>query len=277
VLGFLIFILKPTLSPEHYSAISRNEKLQEDFLLLDIELNNLQYHEIPVLEAIYLRIFGKYQLERMELKAQVFRNKRKAELIQACLNRNEKITLSLIDVLVDIEIQEELKKLKRAAGKLAAALSGSGTKLLTEQESIEFKKLYYSLAKKLHPDLNPEQKPEDMSFWHNVSEAYQNGDLEKLRLLNDILDSDKPAIENVKTLYEELLARNERLVAGIKKLMSKIDFIKDEFPLNVKECLDDEKWVTEQNNILLNDISRLHDEKNAWESRIELLMSSNNE
>jgi len=275
--GYLIYILKPTLSPEHYSAISRNEKLQEEFLVLDTQLIYLQHHEIPALELKYLKLLGKNQLERMELKSQVYRNKRRAEMIQACLNRNEKITLALIDVLVDIEIQDELKKLKRAAGKLAAALSGSETKLLTDEERVEFKKLYYSLAKKLHPDLNPEQKSEDLSFWHNVSEAYQNGDLDTLRLLTDLLDSDKPAPENVKTLLEELLVRNERLVKGIKKLLTRIDVMKDTFPLNIKKFLDDEKWVTEQNNILLNDISRLHGENNAWQTRVELLMSSNNE
>ena len=192
--------------------------------------------------------------------------------MQACVNRNEKVNLSVIKVLVEVEIENELKKIHEAAQKLSEAFNMVAIRLSDEQ-SKEFKKIYYRLAKKLHPDLNPEQDAETKSVWNRVMEAYKTGDIEKLRLLDDILFPSQDETHD-SSLLEILQQKNVRLAAGVRSLIHQIDNIKNSFPIQFKEYLDDEQWVIEQNNQSLNDISDLRDEKRSWEQMIEHLLIS---
>lgn len=268
--------MKPDISPRHREALELKERLTEEYIHLDEERNYLLHHQGPVLEAIYLQCVGKYKLELMELRAETFRLKLKMEFMQASINRGEKINLALIEDLVEMELQEELKKVRAAAQKLAEALNNPAPPAMNEEESREFKKLYYRLAKKLHPDLNPEQNAETKAVWNHVMEAYKKGDLEKLRILDDVLFPLSNE-QQAGSVLEELQNRNERLAANVRSLIHQIETIKGSFPWQYKEFLDDAQWVIGQNNQSLNNISKLRDDKLRYEKMIEELLKLSDE
>ncbi len=57
---------------------------------------------------------------------------------------------------------------------------------------LRIKELYRILVRRLHPDTRAENEPEVSMLWHEVQEAYQNGNLERLEMLlafTDIQDN----------------------------------------------------------------------------------------
>ena len=54
----------------------------------------------------------------------------------------------------------------------------------SESSNDPFKNLYRKMAKKLHPDFNPDQSIEHNSLWHDLQSAYQWNDMDRLEEIN---------------------------------------------------------------------------------------------
>ena len=102
---------------------------------------------------------------------------------------------------------------------LQDALNRKNYKTLSEENAKELKNIYRKLIKKLHPDLNKENAIKNKNLLLQVTQAYENGDLETLRNLELLTDEiiEKENIENIIVLGLSVL----EFIPDSKKLINK--------------------------------------------------------
>ena len=223
-------------------------KLQEEILALEKELGKviLEQDEMvnavkPNLEAEYQKKIGYKELECLENEITARRLKRKVEVIQAAVNRQETIAIEKVEKQLDDEFQEWYEKIDDQYQKVKEAQSRIEG-LMSDEENEEFKKLYRQLVFKLHPDLNPHQSKDEKNLWNRVQLAYQGGDLEEMRSLMIILEAQDGTVE-LPSSKDILEKRKTKLTEQIQKIINKLSEMGNEFPFNMADKLADKDWV----------------------------------
>ncbi|WP_238883878.1 hypothetical protein [Clostridium sp. YIM B02551] len=83
-----------------------------------------------------------------------------------------------------------------------------------------------------------------MNLWNRTLEAYNRNDLETLRLLANILIEDIE-VEKISSL-EILKNRIQDLCRKIDCILEEIANNKEQFPINIKDKILDNEWVSEE-------------------------------
>ena len=122
------------------------------------------------------------------------------------------------------------------------AIKHSNGKPLTNEETKEFKKMYYAIVKAMHPDLHPNQTQEERELFVNAIKAYKNGDIATIRLIFT-MRGEYPLPENHEDATKALYREKERLNKILQSISDEIATIKTKFPYNMREFLNDEKQV----------------------------------
>ena len=254
-------------------------KLQEDISSLEKELGKviLEQDEMlntvkPNLEAEYQKTIGYKELECLENEIASRRIKRQIELLQAAINRQEEIDLDRIEQQLDDELQEWYEKVKKQYKKVKEAqdrIEG----LMSDEDSAEFKKLYRKLVFKLHPDLSPSQSTDEINLWHRVQLAYQGGDLDELRSLMIILESQDKTVQ-LPSSKETLEKRKTKLADQIQKIIGRLSDMEKEFPFTIAKNLSDKKWVESKLEEIGERISHFEDKCREYNELLKVLLVS---
>ena len=215
--------------------------LREEFVSLAAERDRLLTTDIPSVTADYQLKVGAVQYALFCRECELRRLKRKVELIQAAFNRMEPVSLAKIDAALDEELAAWTREMAELAEKLKEARWYADQPKLTMEDSADLLRLYRLLAKRLHPDLNPNQESAAKQLWIRVGEAYRQGDLDGLRasalMLEGISEPTLPsALERLRELREELKFR-------ISVTLAELASLKSTFPLNLRASLTDAAWV----------------------------------
>ncbi|MDR1583674.1 MAG: hypothetical protein LBS55_10550 [Prevotellaceae bacterium] len=260
-----------------HSKSSEKELLKEKYRLLKGEYVKLLTDKDcllgwgkPQLEALYVVKIGKKQLELLELRMEVKRLKRMTELAIACLNRNESIDWNKIEETVDTSLEKDYEKILTEASRVAQA-NDILSNLASPERSAELRRLYRSLAKELHPDVNPDLTESQKNLWYAVRRAYEYGDLESLRALS-VMAQDVESHAG-KLSADDFQLQIELLKAGIEKLIAEIEQVRSGFPFNIEKDLRNEEWVKEQNEQTEALIKQASEQKAKYEERLDLLKS----
>ncbi len=250
------------------------EQLEEQYDLLKtgyIRLLNdkdvlLQWGK-PQLEALYNTRIGYLQIERLQLQLRIKALKRKIELVHAAINQNKTINVTEIELLVAAELAEAEFRIMKEVAKLENS-KNLLSHLESPERSAELRKLYKQLAKQLHPDLNDNLTEEQKNLWYLVKEAYENGDLEKLKAMQVVYEKELKATGNKITALteEEITLKIEVLKEGIKILNEQIFQIRGEFPFTIEAQIKDDEWVNAQSEELKKELSKLQE----YESELTL-------
>ncbi|REJ85195.1 MAG: hypothetical protein DWQ44_03775 [Bacteroidetes bacterium] len=267
--------MEPALSPEHAEALRNREALLSEYAELEERHSQLLYHEKPRIEREYLQKVGRHKLELFEVRTEVYRLKRKVELIRTAMNRAEPVQMKEINRILEAEMYQQYQELKLRAEKLEKALVPDN-RSLDDEEAQDLREIYYKLVKKLHPDLNPDLSPALSALWHQVVQSYKAGDLEKLRMLEIVFDASGSRHDSP-SLLDDIKEHNARVANAIIKMIKALEDILREFPFNIAEFLDNEEWVIEENNSTLNQISKTMDEKKYYMELLNELIKSANE
>ena len=170
------------------------EKLQTEIKMLRTELSMLMlerdellYVECKNIEMAYMLELGALEYKLFEAQCTYLRLKRKVDLIQAKKNRQEKIDLAAIDGILDNEFFEYQEKLNERIDQMNNAIERSNNECLSQEEYVELKKKYHRIVKALHPDLHPDVGQEKIKLFYKAVEAYENGDLNTLRLIDEMV------------------------------------------------------------------------------------------
>ena len=109
------------INPEYKKLIEEIKKLKEEVVNLYEERDRLIYHECRNIETEYMSKVGTLEYKVYEFQCKLLRIKRKIELYQACINRQEEIDEQDIEEKLDEEYKEYEEKLSKMADNLRNA------------------------------------------------------------------------------------------------------------------------------------------------------------
>ena len=264
------------ISPRKKQLKEEYERLQLEYAALVAERDELENSEGPRLTALYMEAVGQLQYEVLVLRYEIALLKQKRDLLQAYKNRGEKADLNYVDEQVEAtaktyneNIQREEEKIKQAKAYIEEQKEEE--KKNQENEKRELRDLYRKLVHRLHPDLHPEQTEWEKELFLKVQDAYEKGDLERLRELAQQLEAGMPAdaVDNETT--EEWEERINQLKEEIAKIREEIEKILQEFPFTYRERLNNPEWIAQTQDMLRKEISELEKEKIRLEKIVNIM------
>lgn len=239
--------------------------------MLVLERDDLLYQECRNIEMAYMLSIGVLEYKAYEIECAVLRLKRKAELIQAKKNRQEKIVLSKIEDMLDFEFAEYQEKLNEQIDRMNAALERSHGKMLTKEESRELKKLYRAIVKALHPDLHPDLSDAQIQLFHNAVKSYEYGDLNGLRTI-DAMVSQPVLTADKSDGLAILIKEKERLTKLLQNIKDRIAELMSTYPYTMKALLQNPEEVEERKAGLEEYIKQLNEALSAYTARIDEML-----
>ncbi len=232
-----------------------------------LERDELEFVICRNIETEYMLKLGGLEYRAYEAQCRYLRLKRKAELIQARINRQERVSPTEIEALLDAEFEEYSERLKEQMGKMNDALARSRMQSLSEGDARELKRLYRQIMKTLHPDVRPDATKEQKRLLELATEAYKDGDLERLRAIADLAGGEAPAEPRGDAMVW-LAEEGERLEKAIAAAREEMAAIKSRYPYTMKELLESEERVAQKRGELEEAISRYGEMAAALERRI---------
>ena len=264
------------ISPRKKQLKEEYERLQLEYAALVAERDELENSEGPRLTALYMEAVGQLQYEVLVLRYEIALLKQKRDLLQAYKNRGETADLNYVDEQVEAtaktyneNIQREEEKIKQAKAYIEEQKEEE--KKNQENEKRELRDLYRKLVHRLHPDLHPEQTEWEKELFLKVQDAYEKGDLEKLRELAQQLEAGMPADAVNNETTEEWEERVNQLKEEIAKIREEIEKILQEFPFTYRERLNNPEWIAQTQDMLRKEIPELEKEKIRLEKIVNIM------
>ena len=264
------------ISPRKKQLKEEYEHLQLEYADLVAKHDEMQNSEGPRLTALYMEAVGQLQYEILVLQYEIALLKQKRDLLQAYKNRREKPDMEKVEEQVEQtaktyneRIYQEEEKIKQAKEYIKEQQEEE--KKEQEDSKRELRDLYRKLVHRLHPDLHPEQTEWERELFLKVQDAYEKGDLERLRELAQQLESGMPsdAVENDTT--EEWEKRVNQLKEEIAKIREKIADMLGQFPFIYRDKLNDQEWIAETQAMLQKEIDNLEKEKSRLEQIVSIM------
>ncbi|MCQ2512745.1 MAG: hypothetical protein MJ092_05085 [Lachnospiraceae bacterium] len=212
-----------------------------------LQLAISEYDDAELKEATGLRIeytekVGQFECAQFELYLQYEEINRKIEMVQARINRGEKIDMDAINFEVANILEKYYTKLNGMRDNVEEMLGYRFGAFVKIDNRAEIKSIYRKLMKILHPDVAGPKMDFDPELWKRVQTAYKENDLETLRMINDIVG--EATGENLESMEEtELLDMQERMELAIKRYQIKLQDLKRRFPFTEAEHLKNDAWV----------------------------------
>ena len=202
-------------------SVSLKEKLAK----LIFEYDELRFHICPKIEDMYLLSFGFLECEAYNLDTELEMTKRYIELF----NQGEEV--SKIDEKLDTEFKDSLGMLEKYMNELDLAIERKEDAFeLSKDDSDSLNSLYLDLIYKLHPYFNPVQNLYEKDLFEEIREAFRTYDLTSMRSLAILIPEGK-------TIFED----DDVFIKAISETNQKIHNIKNSYPYNKKDVLEDEK------------------------------------
>ncbi|MDQ2721610.1 MAG: hypothetical protein M3Z26_17895 [Bacteroidota bacterium] len=107
--------------------------------------------------------------------------------------------------------------------------------------------------------MNNHLTEEQKKLWHLVKDAYETGDLEKLKAMQVVYEKELTAVGNkiAELSNEEITLKIEVLKEGIKILNEQNLQIRSEFPFTIEGQIKDDEWVSAQSGELKKELDKL--------------------
>ncbi len=246
-------------------------KLRIELSKLVLERDELLLVECKNIEMAYMLTIGGLEYKAYEIECAILRLKRKVELIQARKNRQEKVIISEIDTILDVEFAEYQERLNEQIKRMNTALERSKGMVLTTEETRELKELYRGLVRALHPDLHPHLSQAKRQLFQNAISAYKNGDLNELRTISAMVAEPvfpKPNADAMMQFKKE----KERLTKLIQTVQEQISKIKSEYPYTVKPIIRNKEKTAERKAELKDLIRQLKVTLGLYNAKIKEMM-----
>ena len=251
----------------------KNELLKKrtELSMLVLQRDELKYVICKNIETEYMLELGSLEYCLYQSECIIMRLKRKVELIQTRINRQEKIDVPAIDKLLDEQFREYQQKLEEKIKKMNEAIERGNGEVLTEQQAKELKKLYRAIVKALHPDLNPNVTKQQIKLFQNAVTAYKNGDLQTLRIINEMISnnhSEDDNTDNIEKMRDELI-RLDRMISSIN---GDVEKIKSEYPYTMKDILFDKEQLNQKKQELKDNIDQCNELVSFYKTKIQNLL-----
>lgn len=231
---------------ESVSLMQANDALEQARnvaidLLASIE--DIMLHQNPQIAAEWQVTIGVWENRLLEAQIAARKAKRRCNLAQTSVNNGERIDAQSIEAQLDAEFEQWQQQLEDATAVYQQAVVSQISAVQIDASAFaELKKVFRTLAKRLHPDLHPELDEAARNMFTLAELAYRKGDLKILQSLEVStrgLD-EGPAF---RTTVIEAQAELTLVEAQISELRKSESELKSEKPYCLKALLNDEKWV----------------------------------
>ena len=263
------------LSNDYTALLQEAEQLRAVLSSKILERDNLVLIECKNLSVKYYTTIGVYEYKVFEKYCAIQRIKRKIELIQMYLNRDEAVYIPAVEAQLDKEYAEYAQRLDEFLNDINTADDLSKCGYLSPEETAELKKLYRSIVKRLHPDLNPNITEQQLELFRKAVEAYENGDLETLKTIDFLIDS-VDTIDLSESSVDRLKEQIRRCKEQIERLDSEMREVKSSFPYNKKEILEDEARIHDEIEELKKTLDNYREIYAAYEQRLKTVLGDTN-
>lgn len=254
--------------------------LRELLSELLFERENLVNIELKDIESTYMRELGVLEAELYRVRSEVNLFKRRLELMQAFINRQEPIRETEINETIRREQVEYELKYEAFAERIREAYFYAKRRQAQEKSVLreddaqedpeeERKRLYRKIVKAMHPDLHPNQTQAQKELFLRAIDAYKNFDLDTLRQIAAMLDDDMP--EQADDPEQTLLREIERLLELVRNVRLDLYRIKSQYPYTKKELLEDPVRLAEEKKKLREQLKNAKKQSDIYRKRIEEL------
>lgn len=243
------------------------------------ERENLVNIELKDIESAYMRELGVLEAELYRAQSEARLLKRRLELMQACINRQEPIREAEINETIRREQAEFDLKYETIAQKIRDAYyyelrrrqqeSGVSKNDAQEDPEEERRRLYRKIVKAMHPDLHPNQTQEQKDLFLRAIDAYKNFDLDTLRQIAAMLDDDTP--EQADDPEQALVREVERLLDLVRGIRLGLQGIRSRYPYTKKALLEDPVRLAEEKEKLREQLDDAEKQSDIYRKRIEEL------
>lgn len=228
--------------------------------LIQIEKNNYdRYEELLIrrdvlrkeafhYENAYIREFGELIARSFEAKISCIEKKKIISYCQAILNKGGVIDPSQMEEYIDTIMSDYREQLNDL---LARNDASRGTGVVSEYEFRQIKKIYYAIAKKIHPDMNPDlmDDPAVTDLWNRTITAYECNDLKELEELQVLINS---YLESIDYKHYDIVIPD--IEEKIFELNNEIEHIINNDPYTFKYLLNDREAVEDKKKDLNEEI-----------------------
>ncbi len=226
----------------------------------------------PQLEALYNTRIGAHKLRLLEIQLQIKALKRKIELVRACVNQNRIPDFNEIELTIAAELAEAQLQIMQTADSVENS-KHLLKNLDSPQRSAELRTIFRSIAKNLHPDVNPDLTEEQLKIWHLFLSAYKEGDLDKMKAMQLVYEKELN-VQGADTLSQEQLSLAiESIKQGCKLLQDEVLAIRNDFPFTIENLIKDENWVSEEAEKMKTQLNELTQYEKELDAEYKLLIS----
>ena len=255
------------LELEVYAAESRARYLQRKYEMMQAAMNRRQPINTPEIEKKlnekaeeFKKVYEEFRKKAKEAEESVRKRRRNAQNASDGLGKEGEKTQK-----AGPEDDEDKKK------QLPPGEEGSPEKEETAEEKgvSRLKKLYRRIVKAMHPDLHPDQDEKTKELFKRAMAAYEEGDLQTLEEIAQIIDGDEP--ENAEDLLTALLKEKERLLSLIRGIREQIALILSRYPFTKRDLLHDPVRLKAEQEKLKARLERAKEREEAYRRKIEEL------
>ena len=255
----------------------RYEFLRENYATL-VELYEEKVHILgPNIANQYMAVIGAREYRIFELEVSLRRWRRRFALLQMALNRAEKPDFMEIEVILDRELKEYDAMVRSHYEQVHAATDFLKLPKLSEKETTDLRVAYLNAAKKLHPDLNPDQTDSAKELWLKIQAAYQSSKWEEFRFLVGLVEAVTkeeltfPAADTTNAIAE-MEERCRALKRKCVELRAAINALDETEPFTYRAVLDDPGKLAEMSAEYDRRIAALEEReceyKKRWEEEV---------
>ena len=201
----------------------------------------------------YTRIFGEKITEVFKQKIACIERKKMLSYCMMYFNRGESVDLNKVQAQIKAEMASYQAEL---AAMIENNEACKKSRTIPQSEAMRIKQIYRSVARKLHPDLNPltEQHEELMELWRRNITAYQCNNLKELEEIEVLVEQALAALGQGKTTIS-IPDIDEK----IAKLYKEIEKIRTTDPYLFRELLNDPGLVDEKSQELAKELKDYQD------------------
>ena len=188
-------------------------------------------------------------------KEACIKKKKTISFCQMAVNRGKPVDQAELQNHLSQEMKEYNRKLSEMIQENEIAHSGE---IISEETAAKIKKLYYRLAKQIHPDMNlkTNEIPELKELWQRIVVSYRANDLEELEEAEILVN---------KFLADHHLDGNE---IKIQDIDTKIEKLKEQIPYQYRFLLQDQEAVQNKKRELQKEL----EEYRVYEQKLDQLL-----
>ncbi len=230
------------IHPEVEILRKKLEDIRAESARTYLKMEYMQFEEKPLLYSLYEANIGKLEFEEFQIKIQLQLTAYETKLVQAYINRSERIDFDHIDEQVQYAKMKYKDDIEQKEAEIKAAQDYLNAPVFSIEESNELRELYRMIVKALHPDLHPEQTQKEKDIFLKAISAYRIGDIYVMRQI--ALSLTEEAIEDIPEM--DLPHLIEQAHKTLNSFQERIKEMNKRFPFIYRDQLKDEEWIKGQ-------------------------------